>query len=256
LDGALGLKQWKYESSNPLSVRATVEGLSLDELQQLAGLNYPLHGVLSAQVSASGSLSNLQGHGSAQITHAVLWNQPLQKIQARFMATSGTMDSSVTVQTPAGTGKGTFTYNLRDKTYTTQFSASGIQLDQLAVVRSRDLELSGVVALSGHGSGTFEHPKLEARAEIPELQLGRQTIRGLIAEVNVADQRAEVKVSSNLAGSDMQAHGVVNLTGNYYATATLDAHRLPVEPFLTLGWKKCRLSWLDNWKSMVSCKGP
>ncbi len=191
--GTLGLQHWKYERSNPLSVRASVRALSLDELQRAAGLRYPVHGRLSAQLSASGSVASPEGQGSLKLTQAVLWDQPVQKIGARFKAQGGTVQSSFSIAASAGKASGDFSYKLETGAYTTRFDASGVHLDQLEMVKARGLGLHGVLGVSAHGSGTLMAPQLEAQAEIPELQFGRQTLQALEARVQVGDRRARLE---------------------------------------------------------------
>src|SRR5205085_37420 len=74
-DFSIGLIDWKYLESNAIAANLSVRQMPLAQLQELAKLNYPVTGNLSADLSLRGSQSNPVGNGSAQMRHAKRFGQ-------------------------------------------------------------------------------------------------------------------------------------------------------------------------------------
>ena len=86
---SVGLRDWSYQSSNRIEAHLDVQQMRLADLQRLANQHYPISGDLSAKVSLEGSQLNPAGSGSAQITNARAYGEPIQNLAAKFHAANG-----------------------------------------------------------------------------------------------------------------------------------------------------------------------
>jgi translocation and assembly module TamB len=231
-DVAVGLRNWSYTPSNPVTANVSATKLPVADLERLAKLQYPVTGLLNANISMRGSRLNPAGKGSVQLTEARVWDQPVQSFALQFQGTGSSVHSTVAVRTPAGSATGNLTYYPKNEGYEGQIEARNIKLDQLQPVRSRDLEIKGNLTVSAKGSGTFKAPQLEATVEIPELEVREQKMSAIKARVNVADQKASFSLDSKVADVYIKSRGSVDLTPGYYATATLDTRGVQLGPFL------------------------
>ena len=63
-----------------------MQQIRIADLERLANQHYPISGDVSAKISLGGSQLNPVGSGSAQITNASAYNEPIQNLTAKFNA--------------------------------------------------------------------------------------------------------------------------------------------------------------------------
>ena len=126
-----------------------------------------------------GSQSNAIGQGSATLTEATAWGQPIQDLSVQFQGAGDTIHSTLQLSSPEGSGSGKLTYEFKNQGYDAQFNLSNIQLQRLQAARNNKMQVSGVATASLQGSGTLKDPQLTATIEAPKLAIGQQTFDGL-----------------------------------------------------------------------------
>lgn len=229
-----GLVNWHYEPSNPINVQLTSRGLAIDQLLRVANLNYPVSGNLAADVSVHGSQLNPIGIGSVRLAQANVYGQPLQNLSLQFTGDGNAVNSQFVASMPAGSINAKAILYPKTKGYDVQLRVPGIKLSQLQPVQERNVPVQGTLTASANGRGTFDNPQLNATVEIPQLQIRQASISGIKAQLNVANQRAQLMLDSEVARTFVQARGTVNLTGGYYTQATFDTRAIPLEGLLAL----------------------
>jgi translocation and assembly module TamB len=231
----VGLKKWKFTSSSPLQVAVNGSQLNLDNLARTAGKQVPASGILSFNVSLRGSELNPTGQGTVRLTKAEVEGQPLQSTALQFQANGTEVRGKLGLQLPrAGSAQATFTVDPRAQTYSTQLRAAGIQLAQLQEIKARNMAISGIVNLTASGQGSFHNPQLTATLQVPQLAIQNQTVNSVLMQANVANHAATVALNSQVVGTAINAHARVNLTGEYYTTATVDTSRVALRPIMAL----------------------
>ncbi len=226
------LSNWSYIPSNPIAARLLVQQMSVADLQRLANLQYPVSGDLSADITLHGSELDPIGTGSAKIVNARAYDEPVQNLAVRFSADKGTVTSTLDVNLPAGSANTTLSYTPKTKEYRVRLNAPSVVLQKLHAVQAKNLPLTGTLTASADGEGTLDNPRLTAVLQLPVVQLGQNSISNLKAELRVADQYADVTLTSQVAQSSIQAHGRVNITGGYYTEAAIDTTSVPLDVLL------------------------
>jgi translocation and assembly module TamB len=252
---SVGLREWKYSSSDPISANLSVRQMPIAQLQQLASVNYPIVGSLSADVSLRGSQLNPEGNGSAEITRARFYEQTVQNLSLSFQAAGDTVHSTLALKTPAGGANADLTLHPKSKGYELQMNVPGINLAQLDAVQQRNVAVSGILTASVSGKGTLDDPQLAATVQIPQLQVRQASVKGVKTQMNVANHRADLTLDSQILDSSVQARSTVNLTGDYYAQAALDTKGLPLGPLIAL-YKPVPPQFEGVLEFHASAKGP
>jgi translocation and assembly module TamB len=228
------LSDWHYLPSSPINVQLTSRGLAINELLQVAKLDYPVSGDLSVDLSMHGSQLNPVGNGSVRLAQAKAYGQPLQQFSLQFQGNGNEVNSSLDVSTPAGSAKASLRFNPKSKGYEVQLNAPGIKLAQLQPVQERNLGVIGILTATASGRGTLDDPQMTATVQIPQLQVRQRSIAGIKADLNVVNHKAQLALDSEVAQTFVQARGTVDLTDGYYARATLDTKGMPIEGLLAL----------------------
>jgi translocation and assembly module TamB len=230
--GSVGLRNWVYLPSSPIRASLAVQQMPLTDLQRLANLQYPVSGDLSADLNLTGSQLNPAGSGSAHLSNARAYDEPLQNLAVKVQANRDTIVSTLNVVSPAGNLNADLSYTPQTKAYIFHVNAPSVVLQKLHTLQAKNLPVSGTLNVSAQGKGTLDRPELTAVIESSQLQLKQNAISGLKAEVRVSDQRADLSVSAQSALSSVRAQGHVNLAGDYYAEGSVDTTSIPLDLLL------------------------
>ena len=228
----VALRNWSYEDSNPIEAHLDVQKIRIADLQRLANQHYPVSGDLSAKVSLGGSQINPVGSGSAQITNATAYNEPIQNFAAKFNAANGTIVSTLNLAVAAGAVDANLSYTPKTKAYKVRLDAPSVVLQKLQTVKEKNVPLTGTVTASVNGEGTLDDPQLNAVVQLPQLQVRQNSISGLKAELGVAHHYADFNLNSKVSEASVHAHGRIALSGNYYTEAVIDTNTVPLDALM------------------------
>lgn len=229
-----GLQHWSFTDSSPFELGLKANQLSVAELTQLAGSQAPLAGILSAEVSLRGSELHPVGQGNLALTKARIWSEPVQLANVNFQGTGDAVHAHLSLQIPAGRAQGVFAYFPKEERYQAQLQALGIRLAQLQTVKSRHLEVAGVLNITAGGQGSIKNPELSATVESPELEVSKQTLGDLHLETNLANHVADIALNTRAVSTTVTVRAQVNTTGDYQTNAKIDTQSIPLQPLVAL----------------------
>jgi translocation and assembly module TamB len=233
-NASTGLSKWSFSNTSPIQVDLDASQMDIGDLAKLTGQQIPVSGVLNTHVSLHGTELNPLGSGTVSLTKISAYGEPVNLVKADFAGNGDEAHADLSVQFPAGGLQGEVSVRPKDKTYTAQLSSSGIKLDQIEALKTRNIDATGVVALSANGQGSFDNPQLNATLQIPSLVIQKQTIEGINLQMNVANHVASATLASSAVHTSIQAKACVNLTGDYLTDATLDTQGIPLQPLLAV----------------------
>lgn len=231
-DLAAGLTNWAYAAQNPVRLELTAAKIPVATIERVANLRYPVNGTLAAHISMHGTQSNAIGQGSATLTEATVWGQPIQNLSVQFQGSGDTIHSTVQLSAPAGSGSGKLTYDFSNQGYDIQFNLYNLQLQRLEAIHYKNMQVSGVATASLQGKGTVKDPQLTATIEAPKLVIGQQTLDGLKVHADLAHQQASFTLDSAAVGASIQARGSVALNADYSTQASIDARNIQLGALL------------------------
>jgi translocation and assembly module TamB len=228
----VALRNWSYLDSNRIEAHLDVEQIRIADLQRLANQHYPISGDLTAKLSLGGSQLNPVGSGSAQITHASAYDEPIQNLAAKFNAANGSIVSTLNLALAAGALDANLSYTPKTRAYQVRINAPSVVLEKLQTVKAKDLSLTGTVSVSVNGDGTLDDPQLNAVIQLPELRVRQNSISGLKAELDIAHHYGDFNLNSTVSEASVHAHGRVALSGNYYTEAVIDTNTVPLDALI------------------------
>jgi translocation and assembly module TamB len=230
------LDQWGFRDTHPFRIDVNASQLDLADLKNLAGVQAPMTGTLSADVSLHGSQLNPIGRGTVTLTHATVADEPIQSANVDFEGTGDEIRVRLGLRMPAGNPQSNFTYFPKRKAYDGELRANGIRLDQFRTLRTRNANLTGTMNLNAKGSGTFDDPELQLTAEIPQLQIENQKINDITLQAKIAENVATVTLDSRPEplNTFVRGRARANLTGNYEIDAAFDTSAISLQPLIAL----------------------
>jgi len=233
-DASARLADWTFSKTSQVQVDLDAKQLNIADLAKLSGQQIPVSGTLNASLKLHGSELNPVGNGSVSLVDLVAYEQPVSSAKFTFSGTGEEAQGDVEVRLPAGSLQSKVSVRPQQRTYTVQLSATGIQLDKLQALKTRNVDATGVLSLKASGQGSFDNPQAEATLQIPELVIQKQAITGVKLQMNVADHFANATLVSSAVNTSIHAQAKVNLSGDYLADASLDTEAIPLQPLFAV----------------------
>jgi len=226
--GSAGLKRWSLVESGAIALKATVRNMSVTDAMEIARLNYPVTGTISAQVTVGGTRAAPQGTANVTVIHGSAWNEAVNNLGVKATFHQGIIDSTASVQVPAGTITADATYRIAARQYQAKVQGNGIELEKISAIQ-RGAAIRGALNVTASGSGTIQNPQLQSDLEIANFQVEDQAVSNFDADLAVANQQATVMMRGTTDKGSFQAKAGVALTGDRYATVSVDAREIPLQ---------------------------
>jgi translocation and assembly module TamB len=217
---SVGLRNWAYAPSSPLSANVAVNQLPSAMLARAARVNTPITGDLSARINVHGSQNSPFGNGWVQLSKASLMDFAITQMTLRFQGNGDAIQSNLQLNSPAGNAATDLTFHPRTQAYVVRFSAPQVNLDKIP--RMQQMQVAGVLSVSAQGQGTLKDPQLNLSAVIPRLSLRQKPVSNVKLNLAVAQQRANINLDSDIAQAYVRARGTVALTGDKQSDLRLD----------------------------------
>jgi translocation and assembly module TamB len=255
-DASVALRNWSYQDSNRIEAHLDLQQIRIADLQRLANQHYPISGDFSANLSLGGSQLNPIGSGSAQITNASAYNEPIQNLTAKFNAANGSIVSTAKLVVAAGVVDANLSYTPQTKAYKASLNAPSLVLQKLQTVKAKDPSLTGTVTASVNGEGTGDDPQLTAVLQLPQLQVKQNSISGVKAQLEVAHHYADLNLDLKVSEASIHAKGRVALSGDYSTEAVIDTNTIPLDTLMAMYAPSLPQGFKGQTELHATLKGP
>ncbi len=252
----VNLHDWAYRPTDRIQAQLNARQFRIADLEQLANQHYPISGQLNAQLALEGTQLNPSGTGQIEITNAVVYAQPIQKLAVNFHTDNGAIVARLSVNSIPGDVNGDLTFNPKTKAYNVNLNVPGIVLQRLQPLQEKNLQLTGTVTASVKGAGTIGDPQLLATVELPELQMKGKSISQLKAVARIAQHQLDLNMDSKVSQTTVHARGQVLLAGDYQANVNLDTGTIPLDTLVATYAPSVPQGFQGQAEIHASLKGP
>jgi translocation and assembly module TamB len=234
----------------PSTADAKLSRLPIERLLILARQpNIRARGDLSGTVHVAGTIANPIGNVDLDLTNAVIYDEPLDRVHATATYMANAIDLSH-LEAIDGAGRivlsGRFDHPSNDlKSGNVQFKIDSTRVDlaKLRGIQKLRPGLGGALKLSANGSGTLrpgnptiQFSSLNADVAATGLALQKAVLGDITLKADTASgNRLTFALSSNLAGSNISGQGNAQLSGDYPVDVRLNVNKLTwarLEPLL------------------------
>ncbi|HTA41724.1 MAG TPA: translocation/assembly module TamB domain-containing protein [Bryobacteraceae bacterium] len=239
-EASLALRNWSPTPRSPVRVKANMNDADLADVMVLAGQNgADYSGALSATINVNGTYGDPIGTASIQASKGTIEGEPFNSIQIQANLTDQLASvPAAYIDAPAGRVDLNAEFrHPRDSFKTGQVHAH-VRSAELNLSRS---DLSGRVAIDADVTGSLQEaePVFMLTAVNGNVSTKALRVRGvsygdLTASAQTARQNIVYKVSSDFAGSNIEATGNTQLATDYPTTADVRIAALPVERVLAV----------------------
>ena len=234
LNASAGLSKWSFAKTSPIQIDLHASQLNIADFTKLANQQIPVTGTLDASLTLHGSGLNPIGTGNVTLTNVSAYQESVRSAKLTFSGDGQEVKGDFSIQSPAGSLQGKGTVRPEQRTYTAEIASNGIKLENLEALRATNANISGTLAISAKGQGSFDNPQVDATLQIPKLVAQSQTVTGLQLQVHVADHTANAAMTSSAVNTSIQARAKIDLSGDYLTDASLDTQSIPLQPLLAI----------------------
>jgi translocation and assembly module TamB len=178
---SMTLRQGDFdEHYSQVSMNLHVQNENLEDLMAMAGTNYPITGVATADIQATGTLHNLHGGGKLQIAKLTAYGEPFKNFTSdiRLNGSNVQLDNIQLARNNARL-TGSAAYDFVNKNYGFDLTGSGIELANLEHFNIPRVTMAGQVGFHVSASGTEEEPVINGEIDLRNVILNHETVGNL-----------------------------------------------------------------------------
>ena len=250
-NGSVGLKNWTPMPSNSVAIAATLRNGDLADMLVLAAQSSAGYsGALTATAKLNGTIGNPTGSIDLEAANGTIANERFDRMQAQVILSSQriTIPTGFITQGDARVDLSAEYQHARDSlttgTLNARLRSSQVDLSRVRAARSPVQNMAGIIALNASVAGnvaeapkpenktTFLLTNLQADLTARGLKLSDEMLGDLTATATTSGQTVNYVVSSDFAGSKIQADGHTQLAADYPTSLDAKIANLPVERVL------------------------
>ncbi|MBI4465777.1 MAG: translocation/assembly module TamB domain-containing protein [Acidobacteria bacterium] len=259
-DLTLGLENGAFTPRSRFSVEASLRSISLQDLQEVSGFQYPVQGLLQASLQASGTREQPRGQGTVTVTEGSVYQEPFDQLSLQWAMQRGRTFSLQPLRLEKGEGalEGTAAFDLDTKRFEFALEGSGFSVESFQVLTTPRLDLVGQLRARVSGEGSFDDPQLHGQVEVSHLRVNGQGDGNLTVDVASQQRRAQLQWTGRLLRAELSGSGEVSWLDPFPFSAHLDFDSLDAPILLAAfgragqgvqGQASGRLSFIGNFKN-------
>ncbi len=221
------------QSTSQLNLTLHIQNENVADMQALAETNYPLTGVINADLQASGTLDNLRGGGKLQIGKLTINGEPFKSFTSdlRLNGSEAALENLVLAHNGARL-TGLFAYNFNNKNFRFDLTGSNIDFANFRDIMPARLTVAGQAGFHMTGSGTEEAPVINGQVDLRNIVLNGEMVGSMTILAETRGENVQLRGRSNFADADLNLDGDVHLRGDWPGQITIKFSRLDFDPLI------------------------
>jgi translocation and assembly module TamB len=212
LDLSAALTNGVLTDTSRVVAHLIVRDAALADLQQIAGYNYPVSGMVSANLNISGTKLSPEGGGRVQLVNGSIYGEPVKSASAdvQFAGQEARIRNFLMVHNGAQvTGSGD--YNLNTTAFRFQMVGSNFQLATIHHLQNNRASLSGLLNFNATGSGSTQNPIINASAHLHNMVVNRQRIGDATLTGITQGDQLKLTARTNFQTAELTLDGTVGV---------------------------------------------
>jgi len=233
LDGTSALVKGAFTDNTQFTVHAVLQNGDIAQLQKTAGFSYPVQGKLNFAITAAGTVENPHGQGQFALAQAEWRGRAIEALTSNIaFANHAVQFDKIQLQAGRGMVAGSAAYDFRGRQARVDLKGHTVDLAELPEIQTDRLHIGGIADFTVKGSGTVEHPLVNAHLEIENLTLNDDVIGKVSGDATSEGREMTLTARSHFPRASFTLDGNVELEGDMPAHAVLRFTNLDVNPFL------------------------
>jgi translocation and assembly module TamB len=208
-DASATLQHGHFTGDSTFALHANIHNIVLEDLQALAGYEYPVSGRTDLLLQATGTFSDPHGEGHIRLTNGVAYGETIQQFDSAFhVARNEIAFDNIHLVHDDAIVSGSAAYNVSTRGFHFDLAGNNFDLARVRQIHSRHFSIEGRADFVAKGSGTPDAPSAHA-----DIHLKNLTLDGELAG-NVDVQAVTHGSDLHLTGNSQLRHGSLLMDGN------------------------------------------
>ncbi|HET9364884.1 MAG TPA: translocation/assembly module TamB domain-containing protein, partial [Candidatus Angelobacter sp.] len=221
------------EKNSQLNVTLHIQNENVADIQALAETNYPITGVVNADLQATGTLSTLRGGGKLQISKLTAYGEPYKSFSSdlRLNGSNAALENILLTHNGARL-TGSAAYNFDNKNFQFDLTAANIDFDSFRDVMPARLSVQGQAGFHVTGSGTEAAPVINGQVDLRNIVLNHELVGNMTVQIETHGEEAVVRGRSAFTDAELSVDGNIHLRGDWPGQTTVKFSRLDFDPLI------------------------
>ncbi len=236
LDLSIELTNWAFLPESRWSLDATLERANTDDLQELFGTDYPVHGLMTGRFRADGTRAAPRLTGTMQFSEVTAGKFRFDRVVGELAVDRQQVRifNAAVVKGP-GRVTGEFAYRFADGETSFDLNGTGIQISEIPEIQTPALPLAGRFDFHLRGEGPLEAPRGEGSFRLARLKVGTEVMGSFLGRVNSDGRTLALEIGSAMSTGKLEGSVRLGLAGQYPLSGSITMQQIDLDPFIEAG---------------------
>jgi translocation and assembly module TamB len=223
------------ENTSQLTADLRVENLAVQDVQSLAGMNYPVTGTVSAAGHVSGTANNLRGEGNLQIAKLTAYNENFSAFRSQVQVVGREVLLNNLALTHNGAQvMGSVAYDLGKESFRYNLTGANFDLATFQVLQAPRLSMEGKAGfvVAGSAGANASNIILNGRLDVANLALNKEVLGNIHMTAETRGADLIVRGQSVFEDATVTLDGTMQLSRDFPAQLALRFSHVDVDPLI------------------------
>jgi translocation and assembly module TamB len=242
IDARLSLTGWSFLPDNTWSAEINLENTEVDGIQQLLGLDYPLHGLLTGQFHGRGTRAEPALTGLFDLADGSAYGVKFNRLRGQLNVVPDELrisDAELRVFAPgtekgrgAGIVTGSAAYRFADHSLSADLVGASLPLENFEALKLKQLPIGGQISFRFKASGPVMAPLAEGTFRVVDFRVGAEVIGSFDGEITSDGRQARLKLGSAMSAGSISGDLSLGLADNFPLNGKVSITNINLDPYL------------------------
>ncbi len=242
IEGTLSLTDWSFLPDSEWTADVNFDKASVETIQKLLAVNYPVQGVLSGQLHGHGTRAAPDVTGLFDLAEAQVYGVAFNRLRGQLNLAPGEIhiaDAELRVFAPgkeAGRGAGIVTgtagYRFADQNITADLVGASLPLENIQKLQSAKFPIGGVVTFRLKASGPLKTLQSDGTFRVVDFRIGKDVLGSFDGSLNSDGRIAKLTLGSAMTTGGISGDVTLGLVDRYPLNGRVSITNIDLDPFL------------------------
>jgi translocation and assembly module TamB len=242
IEGQLDLTDWSFLPDNEWTADVNFDKSSVDTIQKLLAVTYPVQGVLSGQLHGHGTRAAPGVTGLFDLADGQVYGVSFNRLRGQLNLARDEIrvaDAELRVFAPgkesgrgAGIVTGTAGYRFADQNITADLVGASLPLENIGRLQSVRFPVGGVVTFRLKASGQISALQGGGTFRVVDFHIGKDVIGSFDGNLTSDGRAAKLKLGSAMATGGISGEVTLGLSDPYALSGKVSIANMVLDPFL------------------------
>lgn len=227
---------WNFLPQSPWRLTLRLDRADTDPIQEMLGVRYPAHALLSGELRGSGTRIAPVLDAQLTATKGQAWGYRVDQLSGAMHITADELRfTGLDLRQDAARARADLLIRPTEKEIEFSLTGQGFSLGNLPWIQTPKLPISGEVSFSTEGRGPFEWPQSHGSFALRNLQVGAEQQGGFNGHFDSDGSRLQLTLDSEMTHGRLDAQFALDLRENYPLTGGMTVEQFDIDPFIIAG---------------------